>query len=179
MGTPKNAPGITKLIVEQLVSHDATKKRAFEIYQSGQRRCGANHWLRAEHELLKMWLIKHNCKSFNTFNYEYRSEDNCLRYTRRKRRYLFYHDANKMLLIDAPFAIDLNLTKHTVSAIGRMGIPHGSPGITKLIIDRIVSHEDIAFRAYDIFKSGAANRRMITGTGLKGNSWELASYTSS
>jgi hypothetical protein len=54
MGSPKTAPGITKLIVEKLASHDAIKRRAYEIYESGQRGSAADHWLRAERELLSM-----------------------------------------------------------------------------------------------------------------------------
>lgn len=52
IGIPKTSPGITKLIVENMASHDAIKKRAFEIYQSGQHGSDADHWLNAEHELL-------------------------------------------------------------------------------------------------------------------------------
>lgn len=54
MGIPKTAPGINKLIVENMASHDAIKKRAFEIFQSGQFGSDADHWLRAEHELLNI-----------------------------------------------------------------------------------------------------------------------------
>jgi len=77
---------------------------------------------------------------------------------------------NKMLLIDAPFAIDNNLLKHTVSAAGQMGIPPSAPGIMKLLVDKIVSQEAIAIRAFEIFKSG-------TGGSQDGNwfraEWEL------
>jgi len=54
MGIPRTAPGITKLIVEKLVSHEAIQRRAYEIYESGQRGSAAEHWLRAEGELLNM-----------------------------------------------------------------------------------------------------------------------------
>jgi len=54
MGIPKTAPGITKLIVENMVSHDAIKRKAYEIYLSGQRGSDTDQWLRAEHELLNM-----------------------------------------------------------------------------------------------------------------------------
>jgi hypothetical protein len=54
MGIPSTAPGITKLIVKKLASHEAINRRAYEIYKSGQRGSAADHWLRAEHELLNM-----------------------------------------------------------------------------------------------------------------------------
>ena len=54
MGIPGTAPGITKLIVEKLASHDAIRRRAYEIYKSGQRGSAADHWLRAERELLNL-----------------------------------------------------------------------------------------------------------------------------
>lgn len=53
MGIPK-AAGITKLIVEKLASHDAIKRRAYEIHESGERGSAADHWLRAERELLNL-----------------------------------------------------------------------------------------------------------------------------
>jgi len=53
-GIPKTAPGITKLIVENMTSHDAIKKRAYEIYKSGQYGTDTDHWLHAEHELLNL-----------------------------------------------------------------------------------------------------------------------------
>lgn len=59
-----------------------------------------------------------------------------------------------MVLIDAPFLIDDRLMGKEVSAIGRMGIPASAPGITKLLVDRIVSHDAIAVRAYELFASG-------------------------
>ena len=60
-----------------------------------------------------------------------------------------------MILIDAPFLVDASLEHKTVSISGRMGIPPSAPGITKLIAERIISHEAIASRAYEIFYSGA------------------------
>ena len=54
MGIPPSAPRVTKLIVEQLVSHEAIQRRAYEIYESGQPGSAAEHWLRAERELLNM-----------------------------------------------------------------------------------------------------------------------------
>lgn len=54
MGIPKTAPGLTKLIVEQLASHDAIKKRANEIYRSGKPGSDVDHWLQAEQELLNL-----------------------------------------------------------------------------------------------------------------------------
>ena len=54
MGIPRTAPGITKLIVEKLASHEAIKRRAYDIYESGQGGSAADHWLRAERELLNL-----------------------------------------------------------------------------------------------------------------------------
>ena len=54
MGIPKTAPGITKLVVEKLASHDAIKSRAYAIYESDPNGSAADHWLRAERELLDM-----------------------------------------------------------------------------------------------------------------------------
>jgi hypothetical protein len=42
-----------------------------------------------------------------------------------------------------------------VSVVGKLGIPPSAPGITKLIADRIIPHDAIAIRAFDISKSGA------------------------
>jgi len=52
MGTPPSAPGITKLIVDKLVSHDDIAKRAYAIYRSGSGGSSDDHWLRAERQLL-------------------------------------------------------------------------------------------------------------------------------
>jgi Protein of unknown function (DUF2934) len=47
---------------------------------------------------------------------------------------------------------DLSLEHKTVSVIGKMGIPPSAPGITKLIVEKLVTHDDIAKRAYEIYK---------------------------
>jgi hypothetical protein len=52
MGTPRSAPGITKLIVDKLVSHDDIAKRAYAMYISGSEGSSNDHWLRAERQLL-------------------------------------------------------------------------------------------------------------------------------
>ena len=52
MGVPPSSPGITKLIAEQIVSHEAIAKRAYEIYQSGHGGSADDNWFRAERELL-------------------------------------------------------------------------------------------------------------------------------
>lgn len=65
-----------------------------------------------------------------------------------------------IILVDAPFMVDPALEHQTVSIIGKMGIPESAPGITKLIAERIITHEAIAKRAYEIFRSragGSAN----------------------
>jgi len=59
-----------------------------------------------------------------------------------------------MILLDVVLS-DLALEHKTVSVIGKMGIPPRVPGIEKLIVEKLVSHDDIATRAFDIFKSGA------------------------
>ena len=43
-----------------------------------------------------------------------------------------------------------------VIVIGRMGIPEGSP-LTKLIVEKIVGHDAIAKRVYEISQSGEGN----------------------
>jgi hypothetical protein len=58
-----------------------------------------------------------------------------------------------MILLDAVLS-DLSLEHKTVSVIGTMGVPPGAPGITKLIVEKIVPHEAIAIRAYNIYQSG-------------------------
>jgi hypothetical protein len=50
---------------------------------------------------------------------------------------------------------DLSLEHKTVSVIGKMGIPPSAPGITKLIVEKLATHDDIAIRAFDLFNSGA------------------------
>jgi hypothetical protein len=54
MGTPRTAPGITKLIVEKLASHGAIKRRAYGIYESGLGGSADDNWVRAERELLHL-----------------------------------------------------------------------------------------------------------------------------
>lgn len=61
---------------------------------------------------------------------------------------------DRVILLEANLS-DLTLEHKTVTVIGRMGIPPSSPGITKLIVEKIAPHESIALRAFDIFKSGA------------------------
>jgi hypothetical protein len=58
-----------------------------------------------------------------------------------------------MTLLDIAFVVDNALEHKTVSAIGKMGIPPSSPGMTKLIVEKLAPHEAIAIRAFDIFKS--------------------------
>ena len=65
----------------------------------------------------------------------------------------FLRQPNNFLLLDAPFTIDMKLTDHAVSVIGHMGIPASAPGITKLIIDKLVLQDAIAVRAFEIFES--------------------------
>jgi len=65
----------------------------------------------------------------------------------------FLRQPNHFLLLDAPFTIDLGMTGHAVSVIGHMGIPASAPGITKLIIDKLVLQDAIAVRAFEIFES--------------------------
>lgn len=67
----------------------------------------------------------------------------------------FLLSPGRLLLLDVPFLVDTSLEHKAVSVIGRMGIPPSSPGITKLIAERIVSHEAIAIRAFSIFGSGS------------------------
>lgn len=54
MGNPRSSPGTTKLIVEKLASHDAIKRRAYEIYESGLGGSADDNWVRAEREILNM-----------------------------------------------------------------------------------------------------------------------------
>src|ERR1700757_3276255 len=65
----------------------------------------------------------------------------------------FLKQPNHFLLLDAPFTIDLKMIGHAVSAIGHIGIPDSAPGITKLILDKIVLQDAIAVRAFEIFES--------------------------
>jgi len=75
---------------------------------------------------------------------------------------------DQVILVDSTSLTDLSLMGKTVSIIGKMGVPHGSP-FTKLIASKIVSHDAIALRAYEIFQSGRVPRRMITGIALNEN----------
>jgi DUF2934 family protein len=54
LGFPPSSPGIQKLIVDRIATHDAIAKRAYEIFQSGQNGSSTDHWLQAERELLNM-----------------------------------------------------------------------------------------------------------------------------
>lgn len=67
----------------------------------------------------------------------------------------FVISPQQMLLINAAFNIENALIGQLVSVIDKMGVPSNSPGITKLLADRIIGHEAIAIRAFDIFQSGA------------------------
>jgi Protein of unknown function (DUF2934) len=62
---------------------------------------------------------------------------------------------NDFLLIDTDFLIEDELLGKTVSVIGKMGFPASAPGIKKLLTERIVLHESIAIRAFEIFESRA------------------------
>jgi len=53
MGFPPSAPTVNKLIVEKLASHDAIRRRAHELYASGQIGSAVDHWISAERELLQ------------------------------------------------------------------------------------------------------------------------------
>ncbi len=66
----------------------------------------------------------------------------------------FLRKPNRFILLDVPFIFDLSLRHKAVSVIGTMGVPPSAPGITKLIVEKLVSHEDIAKRAYEIYQSG-------------------------
>lgn len=55
--------------------------------------------------------------------------------------------------LDIFLAFDLSLEREMVSVIGRMGIPEGSP-FTNFIDEKIVGHDAISERAYEIFQSG-------------------------
>ena len=58
-----------------------------------------------------------------------------------------------VILLDIPFSFDSSLENKTVSVIGTMGFPSSSTR-TKLIVEKIVGHEAIAKRAYEIHQSG-------------------------
>jgi len=72
----------------------------------------------------------------------------------------FFIASNHVLLIDAPFNIDLKLLGKQVSAAGKMGIPHSAPGITKLLVDTLVPADAIAVRAFEIYKSGKGGSQL-------------------
>lgn len=67
---------------------------------------------------------------------------------------LFLTRPNHMILLDAEFPVDDALFHKTVSAAGKFGIPPSAPGITKLLVDRFASHDEIAKRAFAIYQSG-------------------------
>jgi hypothetical protein len=52
-----------------------------------------------------------------------------------------------------PFDFDTSIEGKMVSVIGRMGVPEGSPD-TRLIVEKIALHDDIAARALAIHTSG-------------------------
>jgi hypothetical protein len=54
MGFPRSSPGIRKLIVDRIATHDAIATRAYQIFQSSKGESSTDHWLRAERELLNM-----------------------------------------------------------------------------------------------------------------------------
>src|SRR5215216_1047128 len=56
-------------------------------------------------------------------------------------------------LLHIPFDFDTSIEGKTVSVIGRMGMPEGSPH-TKLIVEKLVPHDEIAARAQAIYASG-------------------------
>jgi hypothetical protein len=56
-------------------------------------------------------------------------------------------------LLHIPFDFDTSTEGETVSVIGRMGRPEGSPH-TKLIVEKMALHADIAAHAHGIHKSG-------------------------
>jgi hypothetical protein len=65
----------------------------------------------------------------------------------------FLRKPNRFVLLDMPFTPDFSLLHKTVSVIGSMGEPASAPGITKLIVEKLVSHAEIAKRAYEIHQS--------------------------
>ena len=68
----------------------------------------------------------------------------------------FLRQPHQFLLLDAPFIIDLALKHKVVSVIGTMGVPESALGITKLIIEKLASHDEVAIRAFEIYLSGQA-----------------------
>jgi Protein of unknown function (DUF2934) len=72
-------------------------------------------------------------------------------------------DTDSWLLVsEHVIALDVNLLvgfdgsleHQTVSVVGTMGIPRSAPGQTKLIVERLASHNEIKRRAYEIHQSG-------------------------
>src|SRR6267142_2177799 len=59
---------------------------------------------------------------------------------------------NRIILLDLALS-DLRFEHKNVSVIGKMGIPPSSFE-TKLIVEKLVTHDDIAIRAFDLFQSG-------------------------
>jgi hypothetical protein len=57
---------------------------------------------------------------------------------------------DRMILLDLPFVVDDSLEHKTVSVIGKMGILPSAPGVVKLIVEKLVTHDDISIRAFDI-----------------------------
>ena len=83
-------------------------------------------------------------------------------------------DTDSWLLVrDHVIALDMglldsfggSLEHKTVSVVGTMGIPRTAPGITKLIVEKLISHDDIATRAYNIDQSGAEALPTKPGSG--------------
>ena len=58
----------------------------------------------------------------------------------------------QVIPLDISFPFDTFLEHKMVSVIGRMGIPQGS-SMTKLIVEKIVSHDAIAGRSFEIYQS--------------------------
>jgi hypothetical protein len=61
--------------------------------------------------------------------------------------------AREHAILDIPISFDNSLLHKPVSVVGTMGTPPTSPSM-KLIIEKIVGHDAIARRAYDIYESG-------------------------
>jgi hypothetical protein len=66
-------------------------------------------------------------------------------------------ETGDVILLDVNLIEDFDgsLEGQTLSVIGTMGIPEGAPGKLKLIVEKLASHDDIAIRALEIFKSSA------------------------
>lgn len=54
MGIPPSAPGITKLVVDGILRHEAITIRAFEIFKSRTEESQDDLWFRTEGELLNV-----------------------------------------------------------------------------------------------------------------------------